>query len=146
MIQWCAVDVVIHLRIDAATSVEARRADIQFLTGICNRLSRYQTGFSWQANLFALVEHGQLCFGSLNFSLWSSLRCVSRGAGKFLQDNTSLHGNVTFIAVAVWPQIQSLRCWRSFHLFARVHVHAAITFSCFRRCKLFLLFPLVWIV
>ena len=94
LIQWCAFDVVIHLRTDIATNLEARRTDIQFLARICNRLGRYHTSFSWQGNLHPLVEHGQLCFRSLNFSLWSSLRCVSPGALKFLQDNKYLHGNV----------------------------------------------------
>ena len=105
LIQSCAVDVVIHLRTDIVTNPEPRRTDIQFLAGICNRLGRYHTSFSWQANLYARVEHGPLCFRSLNFSLWSSLR--------FLQDNKCLHGNVAFVPVAVWPETQSLRCLRS---------------------------------
>ena len=68
LIQWCDFDVVIHLRTDIVTNLEARRTDIQFLAGICKRLGRYHTSFSWQANLYALVEHEQLCFRSLNFS------------------------------------------------------------------------------
>ena len=144
LIQWSAFDVVIHLRTDFEQTIVTQRHDIEFLAGVCNCLSRYHTSFSWQANLYAIVEHGQLRVRSLRFSLWQTLRCLSRGAFKFLQDNQCLHGNVTFLPVAVWPDIQSLRCWRSTR--ASPQVHAAMTFSFFRRCKLFILSPVIRIV
>ena len=139
LIQRSAFDVGIHLRTDTEQTMEARRLDIQFLAGVCNCLARHHASFSWQANLYAMVEHRQLRFRSLRFSLWQTLRCLSRGAFKFLQDNQCLHGNVTFLPVAAWPDIQSLWCRRSSRPFSQVHI--AITFSFFRRCKLFLLSP-----
>ena len=83
LVEWCTFEVVIHLRSDVQATIQDRRVGAVFSARVCSRLAGHQTKFSWQANIFVLVEHGQLRFRSLPFPFWSLLRSFSRGALQF---------------------------------------------------------------